>query len=105
MPALPKKRERPLPPAEPPKREELAGQMEFGGGSPGVLQIQMNGGMLRLPPKPQGGEYYLMDVLQYAGLDFDNLEKPVELLVNGEAGQFTQVLKPLDDVVIQYQEG
>lgn len=105
LPALPKKRERPLPPAEPPKREELAGQMEFGGGSPGVLQIQMNGGMLRLPPKPQGGEYYLMDVLQYAGLDFDNLEKPVELLVNGEAGQFTQVLKPLDDVVIQYQEG
>ena len=104
-PALLKKRERPLPPAEPPKREELAGQMEFGGGSPRVLQIQMNGGMLRLPPKPQGGEYYLMDVLQYAGLDFDNLEKPVELLVNGEAGQFTQVLKPLDDVVIQYQEG
>ena len=87
--------------AEPPKREELAGQMEFGGGTGATLQIQMNGGMLRLPPKPQGGEYYLMDVLEYAGLDFESLDKPVDLLVNGQPGQFTQVLKQHDDVVVQ----
>lgn len=97
------KREKPQP-AEPPKREELAGQMEFGSGGGAVLQIQLNGGMLRLPPKPQGGDYYLMDVLEYSGLDFDNLEKPVELLVNGMEGQFTQVLRNHDDVIIRYQE-
>ncbi len=97
------KKEKPAP-VEPPRREELAGQMELGGGGPAVLQIQMNGGPLRLPPKPQGGDYYLMDVLEYAGLDFENLDKPVELLVNGEPGQFTQVLKRGDDVVIRCQE-
>lgn len=102
-PPKPKKREKPQPAPEPPKREELAGQLELGGGSPAALQIQLNGGMLRLPPKPQGGDYYLMDVLEYSGLDFDNLEKPVELLVNGQEGQFTQVLKNRDDVVIRYQ--
>ena len=75
--------------------------MEFGGGTGATLQIQMNGGMLRLPPKPQGGEYYLMDVLEYAGLDFESLDKPVDLLVNGQPGQFTQVLKQHDDVVVQ----
>ncbi len=89
---------------EPPKREELAGQMEFGGGGPGALRIQLNGGPLRLPPKPQGGDYYLMDVLEYSGLDFDNLERPVELLINGEPGAFTQVLKNMDDVIIKYSE-
>ncbi len=99
----------PLPPApkKEPQREELAGQMAFGSQSapsgpawPGELCIQLNGAMLRLPPKPQGNHYYLMDVLEYSGLDFQHLESPVELLVNGQPGQFTQVLRQGDDVVI-----
>ena len=50
--------------------------------------------------KPGGEPYYLMDLLKFSNLDFQNLDKPVELRVNGEPGQFQEVIKDGDSVEI-----
>ena len=65
------------------------------------LHVIMNGEVMDLPGKESGEPYYLMDMLQYATIDFDHLEKPVELRINGALGQFSQRLYDNDDVVIQ----
>ena len=54
-------------------------------------------------PKADGTPYYLMDMLDYSGINFDSVDQPVELLVNGEVGAFTRPLVPNDDVVIRRQ--
>ena len=58
--------------------------------------------LFRSPGKPDGTPYYLMDLLDYSGIDFSRLERPVELSVNGEDGQFTQELRSRDEIVIRY---
>lgn len=79
-----------------------SGSVPSGAAQPGTgLRVTMNGEPLHLPGKPNGEPYYLMDMLEYSGLDFDHLQKPVELLVNGEFGQFAQLLQNGDQVVIQ----
>lgn len=91
------------PKAEPKGKEEtegpLPGQLSFGG-----LQVVLNGAPLRLEPKAGGGEYYLMDLLERSGLDFSKLDRPVDLLVNGAEGQFSQVLRSNDQVTIRYRD-
>ena len=82
-----------------PVEEPLPGQLSFGG-----LPVVLNGAPLRLEPKPQGGDYYLMDLLERSGLDFSKLDRPVDLLVNGAEGQFSQVLRPNDQVTIRYRD-
>lgn len=67
--------------------------------TPGApISITLNETQIFLPGKPTGEPYYLMDMLEFSGIDFDHLDKPVELFVNGEPGQFSQVLAN-DDVV------
>ena len=44
--------------------------------------------------------YYLMDLLQFSGLDFDHLERPVVLKVNGQEGRFQDILRNRDTVDI-----
>jgi len=92
-PAEPAKQERPAGAAEGPKEPPKA---ESGPG----MAITMNGEPLDLPPKPNGEPYYLMDLLEYSKVDFDHLEKPVELWVNGASGQFSQIVRAGDTVVI-----
>lgn len=75
-------------------------QLSFGAG----MQVMLNGEPLRLNPKPQGGEYYLMDLLELSGLDFSHLDRPVDLLVNGVEGQFSQILRRNDQVTIKYRD-
>lgn len=65
------------------------------------LRLTMNGMALELPGKSGGDPYYLMDLLEYSGIDFGKLDGPVELLVNGEAGQFSQRLYENDDIIIR----
>ena len=91
----PKAAQKPKEPVE----EPLPGQLSFGG-----LPVVLNGAPLRLEPKPQGGDYYLMDLLERSGLDFSKLDRPVDLLVNGAEGQFSQVLRPNDQVTIRYRD-
>ncbi len=92
-PASPKKAGQEEAPEQPPREEPKR---------PGTpLTLTMNGKPLTLPGKPNGEAYYLMDLLEYSGVDFDNLDKPVELWVNGSFGQFSQAIKENDDVVIR----
>ena len=44
--------------------------------------------------------YYLMDLLQYSGIDFDHLDRPVHLDVNGEEKSFRYELREQDVVHI-----
>ena len=69
--------------------------------TPVPLSITLNDAPIMLPGKPTGEPYYLMDMLEFSGIDFDHLEKPVELQVNGLPGQFSQVLVNNDVVTIR----
>lgn len=68
------------------------------------IQVMLNGQSLILPGKEEGVPYYVMDLLEHSGIDFDNLDRGVELQVNGSNCSFTQELRPRDDVVIRYLE-
>jgi len=65
-----------------------------------MLQIYLNNKPLILPPKAEGGPYYLMDLLQYSDIDLKNPKGTVTLAVNGESGMFQQPLASGDVVVI-----
>ncbi len=65
-----------------------------------AISVVLNGEQISLGPKEDGEPYYLMDLLEHTGIDFDHLEKPVELLVNGVPGQFSQKLLEGDNVTI-----
>ena len=65
------------------------------------LTLMMNGEAMTLPGKNSGDPYYLMDLLEYSGLDFNHLNRPVELLVNGDYGQFSQRIFENDNVIIR----
>ena len=64
------------------------------------LQFILNGEPLTLEEKESGQPYYLMDLLQYSGLDFEHLERPVRLTVNGQESGFRQSLHSGDRITI-----
>lgn len=68
----------------------------------GPMEITLNGEPLSLPGKGNGLPYYMMDLLQFSGLDLDHLDGPVRLEVNGEECGFRYVIKPRDCVTICY---
>lgn len=67
-------------------------------------QFFLNGNALELPARPEGAPYYLMDLLDHSGLDFEHLDRSVVLKVNGENSAFMRVLKDGDSVSIQTEE-
>lgn len=64
----------------------------------------LNGKPLSLPGKADGTPYYLMDLLEYSGIDFDHVERPVALRLNGQECKFQQVIKNGDLVEIAYED-
>lgn len=64
------------------------------------LHIVLNDLPMTLAEKENGLPYYLMDLLQYSGIDFDHLNRPVRLEVNGQECGFRYVLQENDIVVI-----
>lgn len=68
---------------------------------PRSIKITLNGESLTLPEKKNGQSYYLMDLLERSGLDFDRLEGPVRLCVNGVESGFSQAVRDGDSVTIQ----
>lgn len=64
------------------------------------LHVFLNGDPLTLPAKDSGAPYYLMDLLEYSGIDFEHLDRSVRLEVNGVEQGFQHVLKEQDAVVI-----
>ena len=65
------------------------------------LWIYLNGQALVLPGKADGSPYYLMDLLDRSGIDFETLDGPVELLVNDGEAAFTQELRDNDRIIIR----
>ena len=61
----------------------------------------LNGQPLELPAKSDGAPYYLMDLLDRSNIDFEHLDKPVMLRVNGEDSAFMRILEDGDAVSIQ----
>ncbi|MBQ4347950.1 MAG: rod shape-determining protein, partial [Firmicutes bacterium] len=64
------------------------------------LFVFLNNTPLVLPGKDSGDPYYVMDLLQHTKIDFQNLDKPVKMQVNGESCSFQTMLKDNDSVVI-----
>ena len=78
--------EEPEPSAPPAVREEIL--------------LYLNDAPLKLSPKEDGRPYYLMDMLQHSGIDFEQAKSPVRLEVNGVEAGFQCVLKSGDRVAI-----
>lgn len=65
------------------------------------VHILLNEKPLTLQAKEDGQPYYLMDLLEHSGLDFETLEQPVYLAVNGSEAGFLQVVQDRDSVTIR----
>ena len=70
----------------------------------GGMQVTLNDKPLTLPPKTGGEPYYLMDLLEFSNLDFDNLNASVSLRVNGEESGFLQEIRHHDVIEIKSDE-
>lgn len=66
----------------------------------GEVNFYLNGEPLALPVKDDGAPYYLMDLLEYSGIDFEHLDRTVKLEVNGVERGFQHALKERDSVSI-----
>ena len=65
------------------------------------VEILLNGKPMALPPKENGQPYYVMDLLERSGLDFEQLEGPVHLALNGTECGFSQVVRDRDSITIR----
>lgn len=65
------------------------------------LELMLNGKPLVLPPKASGEPYYMMDMLEYSGIDFAHLDRPVNLTLNEEKCAFQEVLHDGDRIVVE----
>lgn len=81
------------------EREGISANMPYK--PSGELLFHLNGSPLRLPMKENNEPYYLMDMIQYSGVDLKNPKGRIELTVNGESGMFQQELKAGDNIFIQ----
>ncbi len=68
------------------------------------LLFYLNGAPLRLPCKKDGQPYYLMDMIEYSGIDLKNPAGTVKLTVNGMMGMFQQELRERDAIEIRVEE-
>ena len=91
-----------VPPSPPPTAEETPPPAPVKPvETPRGVQLILNGAPLILPEKESGQPYYLMDLLERSGLDFDHLEGPVRLTVNGRESGFSQSVRSGDVVTIR----
>ena len=65
------------------------------------LSIFFNDQPLFLPGKESGEPYFLMDLLEYSGIDFKKLDRRVRMEVNGEECGFQTALQQGDHVLIR----
>lgn len=64
------------------------------------ITFTLNGAAFPLPVREDGRPYYLMDMLEYSGIDFEHVRGEVLLRVNGSPGFFQQQLKEGDVILI-----
>lgn len=65
------------------------------------LLFYLNDSPIRLPRKKDGMPYYLMDMIEYSGIDLKNPRGKVNLSVNGMPGMFQQELREGDLIKIE----
>lgn len=65
------------------------------------LLFYLNDSPIRLPRKRDGMPYYLMDMIEYSGIDLKNPKGKVNLSVNGIPGMFQQELREGDIIKIE----
>ncbi|GFI61064.1 cell division protein FtsA [Clostridiales bacterium] len=65
-----------------------------------IFVFTVNNTPINLLKKKNGEPFYLMDMLQYSGMDLDNISNPVILRVNGEDSSFMHTLKSGDNIEI-----
>lgn len=71
--------------------------------SPGPREIHfhLNGMPISLPGKADGTPYFLMDMIQYSGIDLKQPKGRIVLSVNGVQGLFQQELREGDNIRIE----
>lgn len=69
-----------------------------------AIPVFLNGQPIALPAKADGSPYYVMDLLERSGIDFQHLQRPVALRLNGSECLFQQVLQAGDQVSIGYED-
>lgn len=69
-----------------------------------AMPVFLNGKPIILPAKPDGAPYYVMDLLERTDIDFQHLQRPVTLRLNGGECLFQQVLQAGDQVSIGYED-
>lgn len=65
------------------------------------LLFYLNDSPIRLPRKKDGMPYYLMDMIEYSGIDLKNPRGKVNLSINGMPGMFQQELREGDMIKIE----
>ena len=68
------------------------------------ILFYLNDSQLRLPHKEDGSPYYLMDMIQYSGIDLKHPKGRVQLTVNGLPAAFQQTLRAGDIISIIEEE-
>lgn len=69
-----------------------------------VQQFTLNGEPLLLVKKEDKSPYYLMDLVEYSGIDLKNPNGLIQLRVNGQESYFQQELKSGDKIDIYLQQ-
>ncbi len=69
-----------------------------------ATSVFLNGQPIALPAKADGSPYYVMDLLERTGIDFQHLQRPVVLRLNGAECLFQQALQAGDQVSIGYED-
>ncbi len=72
--------------------------------STSTVVFRLNGAPLELPVKEDQSPYYLMDLIQYSGIDLEHPRGVVKLMVNGMPGMFQQALRAVDTVRIEEEK-
>ena len=65
------------------------------------IHVLLNEQPVTLQAKDSGQPYYLMDLLEKSGIDFETLDRPVYLAINGQEAGFRQIVKDQDSVTIR----
>lgn len=102
-PAAPKeapKAEQPAPAAAKPKETPAAKRVQ----PAQVCQFTLNGEPLLLVKKEDNAPYYLMDLVEYSGIDLKNPNGLIQLRVNSRESYFQDELKPGDKIDIYLQQ-
>ncbi|SHH94739.1 cell division protein FtsA [Sporobacter termitidis DSM 10068] len=71
----------------------------------GGIELILNNKPVVLPGKPDGSPYYLMDMLEWSGIDLENPTGEIVLRVNGSDSTFLQDLKSGDRLEIFFAPG